>query len=252
MRRSLKVLAGIVIVVAVLLAMQISVVAFPHPWFERSVRDGRLTIYTDDVAGPELETVVRGVRERIQAAEIYDESVDLRVFVCNSQRLYNLFARLSRVPTHVPGFNLSLFNNSFVSVPLLERRQHTNRAGVKHSVLAGELDEAIAHELIHDFTQEKIGFFAYRQLPRWKSEGYAEYAANRAPLNRDAERSLADRVSLMKTGLSDPRARAYYRWNLVVEFLAEVRGYTFADINDPAVTLDDATTQMMAWYEGQP
>lgn len=253
-RRSLKVLAGIVIVVAVLLGLQITVVAFPQPWFKQSVRDDHLTIYSDETGGAgkeQLEAVFRDVRERIRAVEIYDDSADMRVFICNNRSLYNLFARLSRVPTHVPGFNLSLFNNSFVCVPLLERRRANNAAGVRHSVLGGGMAGAIAHELVHDYTQERIGFFAYRRLPSWKTEGYAEYGANGIRIRQDAGQTLADRIRLMKSEIRDSRAREYYRWSLVVEYLALQRGYSFADIMDPATTLDDATTQMMVWYNHQ-
>lgn len=251
-RRSLKVVGWLVAALVVLVVLQVSVVAFPYPWFRSSVRDGRLTIYTDDPAGPDLQPLCHGVRGRIEAVEIYDDSIELRVFVCNSQGLYELFARLSRVPVHVPGFNLSLFNNSFVSVPLLEQRQRTNTAGIRHSVLAGDLDEAIAHELIHDLTQERIGFFAYRRIPEWKSEGYAEYAASRAARERDAEESLADRIATMKTKLRDPGAREYYRWSLVVEFLCEEMDYSFDAVMRADVTLDESTTRMLTWYREQP
>ena len=47
------------------------------------------------------------------------------------------------------------------------------------------------------------------------------------------------------------RARDYYRWGLVVEFLSVEMGHTFAEIFAPEVTLDDSISQMMAWYNEQ-
>ena len=35
----------------------------------------------------------------------------------------------------------------------------------------------IAHELIHNLTQNRIGWSTYRRLPRWEREGYAEYGS---------------------------------------------------------------------------
>ncbi len=250
-RKTLKGLLWFAGIVILLVALQISVLAFPHPWFKQSVRDGNLTIYTDESADPELESIFRGVRERVQAVEIYDETVNLRVFVCNNQGLYNVFARLALVPTSVPGFNLSIFNNSFVSVTTLNDRRHTNRAGIKHSALAGNLEQSIAHELIHDYTQEKIGVMAYRKLPTWKTEGYAEYNASKVHLERDTDEPLAARIFRMQTDLTSTRAREYYSWGLVVEFLSDELGYTFTEIHAPETTLDEATSQMMAWYNKQ-
>jgi hypothetical protein len=250
-RKTLKGLLWVVGIVILLIVLQISVLAFPHPWFNQSVRDGNLTIYSDESANPELESIFRGVRERIQAVEIYDETVNLRVFVCNNQGLYNVFARLALVPTFVPGFNLSIFNNSFVSVETLKNRRYTNRAGIRHSALAGDLEQSIAHELVHDYTQERIGFFTYRKMPTWKTEGYAEYSASRLQLEQDTDEPLAVRITRMQTALTDTRAHDYYRWGLVVEFLSVELNYAFDDIFAAKTTLDDSISQMMAWYNNQ-
>jgi len=250
-RKTLKGLLWFTVIVILLVALQISVLAFPHPWFKQSVRDGSLTIYSDESADPELESVFRGVRDRLQAVEIYDESVNLRVFVCNNQGLYNVFARLALVPTSVPGFNLSIFNNTFVSVSKINARRYSNHARIKHSAMAGDLAQSIAHELIHDYTQEKIGVMAYRKIPVWKTEGYAEYSASKVYLQEDTEETLAARIFRMQTALTDARAREYYGWNLVMEFLSDELGYTFTEIHAPETTLDEATSQMMAWYKNQ-
>jgi hypothetical protein len=249
-RRTLKGLLWTVIVVCLLFTAQVSVLAYPSPWFDHSASAGNVTIYSNVHQGPVLESLARGVQTRVEATDIYDDDARLRVYVCDEQGLYNRFARLALVPTHVPGFNLSIFNNSFISMPILERRRATSHPRIKHSAVTGDLEECIAHELVHDYVQERIGFFAVRKIPRWKMEGYVEYQANKTALSADDGATLADRIHTMQTALGHGRAREYYEWNMIVEFLVVERGYSFDQIMDGSLTLDAARDQMMSWYDG--
>jgi len=248
-RRILKGLLWTAIVAGVLFAVQVSVLAFPSPWFDHSFRAGNVTIYSNGHEGPVLELLARGVQRKVEAIDIYDNEVRLRVYICDDQKMYTMFARLALVPPRVPGFNLSILNNSFVSASGLEMRRATNHARIKHSALAGDLAQCIAHELVHDYVQEQIGVFAVRKVPRWKMEGYVEYQANKAALSTDGTATLAARIKTMQSVLDYGRARDYYEWNLVVEYLLVERGYSLDQIFDESVTLDVAREQMMSWYD---
>jgi hypothetical protein len=248
-RRAAKVLGWIVLVLVLLIGLQVSVLAFPSPWFDGSVREGNVRLYYKGTTREAMQPLVREVVRRVQAAEIYQEDVPLRVFVCPEQSLFNLFARLSRVPVSVPGFNLSLLNNSFVSVPRLEERRRSNLAGITHSALSGDLAQCIAHELTHDYMQERLGFRRYRRIPRWKTEGYAEFGATRAAVAADPEAAFDRRVAALDL-LMDPRARNYYESALLVAFLAGERGLTFDEIMADSVTREDAGEQVAAWIAG--
>ncbi len=248
LRITLKCLLWIVIVAVLLFVVQVSVLAFPSPWFDKSISKDNLTIYSKDLSSEKMEELVEDVHSRIEAVELYDQDVKLRVFVCPDQGLYNMFARLSLVPTSVPGFNLSILNNTFVSTPTLAGRHAGVYGHIPYSALAGDLAQCITHELIHDFTQERIGLLAYRKIPRWKTEGYAEYAASMAAIGKDGAPTLADRVRIMQTDVHHESARDYYRWGLVVEYLSVELGYSFAEIMAPGVTLAGAGQQMMAWF----
>lgn len=250
-RRILKGFTWVAVAIVLLLALQVSILAFPSPWFDGSVRKANLSLYYTGATRAEMEALVDDVLGRVRTAEVYREDVQLRVFICPSQGLFNLFARLSRVPTSVPGFNLSLLNNSFVSVPRLEQRRLSNRGRMTHSARDGELASSIAHELIHDYVRERIGYREHSRIPRWKSEGYAEYAANRTAVRKDSRAALARRVEILQTELVDARARDYYEAGLIVEFLAEKRGYTFAEIMAGEVTRETARPQLLAWYDAQ-
>lgn len=248
LRKSLKWILWIVIFFLFLVVVQVSVLAFPSPWFDEPVKKGNLKIYSKGIPGVRMESIASEVQERIEAVEIYERNVDVSVFICPRPRLYSVFARLSLVPTHVPGFNLSLFNNTFVSIPILDARRAGAYGHIEHSALAGDLEQCIAHELVHEYTQEKIGFFAYRRIPTWKTEGYAEYCSSKALLDEEGATPLKDRIGLLETEFYDAGARGYYRWSLIVEYLSTVRGYSFNDIMDEGVTLAVADADMMSWY----
>ncbi|MDH3523432.1 MAG: hypothetical protein OES32_07570 [Acidobacteriota bacterium] len=247
-RRILKVFAWVGLAIVLLFALQVSILAFPSPWFDGSVRKENLSLYYKGAARAEMQALVEDVLRRVQTAEVYREDVHLRVFICPSQDLFDVFARLSRVPTSVPGFNLSLLNNSFVSMPRLEQRRAANRGLVTHSAIDGGLAHGVAHELIHDYVRERIGYREHLRIPRWKSEGYAEYAANRTAVRLDSRATLARRIEILQDELTDARARDYYEAVLIVEFLAEQQGYSFAEIMAGDVTRQTARRQLMAWY----
>ena len=46
-------------------------------------------------------------------------------------------------------------------------------------------------------------------------------------------------------------ARRLFEWHLLVEFLAEERGFDLKDLIDEAVTETFAREEMLAWYEDQ-
>jgi hypothetical protein len=248
LRITLKCLLWIIVFAGLLFVLQVTVLAFPSPWFDQSVSKGNLTIYAKGLTVEKMESIVDNVDDRVEAVELYDKDVKLRVFVCPNQGLYNLFARLSLVPNEVPGFNLSILNNSFVSTPILDRRRASSYGHIEYSALAGDLAQCIAHELIHDYTQERIGILAYRKIPAWKTEGYAEYSASRAAISEDGASTLSDRIRIMQTDVRDQGARDYYRWGLIVEYLSVELGYSFADIMSDDVTLASAGAQMTAWF----
>ncbi len=98
---------------------------------------------------------------------------------------------------------------------------------------------------------ESLGLDAGRSLPAWKSEGWADYEASLAGIRRDPDYDLARRVDLLDdtSYWRNPRLRARrcYRWQLLVEYLVEVRSYRFEDLSRPSVTESETWAQMVAW-----
>lgn len=234
-------------VLVVLFLLELTALAFPQPLFNHHVRYGNVEFYCDLPIDLALDSMLRGVPYRLAASELYTPEIVQHVFICKNPSTYNVIRRLALVPEHVPGFNLSILNNSFISVPMLDRRRETNRAGVVYSTLSGDIGHSIAHEVMHDYMAAHTGFFATRGLPRWKTEGYAEYAASIVLSRADSSATLPRRIEILQTGVFEARAHDYYQWGLVVEYLAEIEGLTYDAIMGDSVTLEQAKRRMLNW-----
>ena len=234
-----------------LISLQLSALAFPQPWFSHQARYGNLTFYADAEINPEHEAAMREVAARLKPVELRDSTAHLRVFMASDPELYALFARLAFVPPVVPGFNLSVLDNSFISVAGLHERNEWYGGTLPYSAREGDLAQCIAHEVMHDYMVGESGFIRSLRLPGWKKEGYAEYGASLAFIQADTTVTLSERIHIMQTRSMADGAREYYGWGLVVEFLCEKRDYDHAAVMADSVTLESAYTQMMEWYRTQ-
>jgi hypothetical protein len=244
--------AGAVAALLLVLCIPITAVALPYPFFGHRTLQGSVALYSDGELGEGLAVVLADVNRRLECAEVLPAGKVNRVFLCQSRSLYEMFARLSLVNPNVQGFNLSVFGNTFVSLPQVERARAANCGVPRYSPREGSLAHVIAHEIAHDLTQNAVGFLRYRRLPVWKREGYAEYGAIIAAVREDPGAGLKDRVSILLDDGSWPQghggARMYYRAELMVEYLVEVEGYGFEDIMHEGVTFEGAYSGLMGWY----
>lgn len=241
-------------ILAVLLSLPILVLAFPQPWFEYQEDVGPVRMYADVPFTGDRAQLGSEVQRRLESMPLYDRARHKRVFLCESSRLYRLFGRCALIPAHVPGFNLSLLNNSFVSPSILRSRFIQTSGFPPHSAISGGLAHNIVHELVHDYAQDTYGYSKGLRLPAWKTEGYAEYAAAIVPLRADTAMPLATRAKLFRSGrgFSHELAREYYSWNLAVEFLARVRSYRFEEIMDDSVAFEPTMRDLLAWADARP
>ncbi len=250
-RRWLKRILTVILILVILFIMQLLTLAYPSVLFSNSFKAENLELHFSEAINPVNEQIGLNVLKRIRNLELYDSNNDMKVFVCESSGLYSFFARLTFVPNTVPGFNLSIFDNSFVSVPLLNERQITNHGWAVYSAIEGNLEQSIAHELIHNMAVAKLGYFDSQKIPAWKSEGYAEYGASIAIIRADSSR-LADRIHDYALTIGwDDRAQWYYKNGLIVEYLSEYKNYSFDDIMSDSLTRETAEKQMMDWYKSQ-
>jgi hypothetical protein len=175
-----------------------------------------------------------------------------RVFICGNQGLYSFFAFLTRRSSDSLGIGLSLFGNVYLNEPKIRRMAAQNYWGIRYSRFEGNFSEVIAHEITHFNVVKALGYKKTINLPFWKSEGYAEYQANLAPTRADNSYVLTDRIELLLNdevwSESHSMARQVFEWHVLVEWLAEVKGFGLKELADKRVTEGATWQQMFAWY----
>lgn len=244
--------AGSVAAALLFLAVPISALALPYPLFGYKMQQGSCVVYSDAEFDEDFGEVLADVNRRLESVAVSPPAKINRVFLCRSQSLYATFARLSLVNPSAQGFNLSIFGNTFVSLPRVRRALAASWAVPRYSAREGDIAHVIAHEIVHDLSQDAVGYLKYRRLPMWKREGYAEYGAIITVVREDPEAGLEYRVSVLFDDSAWPTgsgpARVYYRAELLVEYLIEVEGYGFEDIMDDGMTFERAYSGLTRWY----
>lgn len=251
LRWSLYGLVGVV----VLAVAYVVLLAFPRPFFAHTARFREFTVYANRSISPDIEHVIDDARRRVAAMEHARPGVAHRVFLCERQRLYSLFAFLTRRSPNSLGIGLVALHTIYVNEAKVLRMIAAG-ASPRYSRFDGDPAAVIAHEIAHFNVIEALGMRAAWSLPTWKSEGYADYQANLAATRADGTYEIADRIALLQDRRfwAPGRAREHevFEWQLLVEFLGEVEGLRLREIAAPEITEASARDRMLAWFEAQP
>jgi hypothetical protein len=242
-------LTGIMALFFVIL-LQVASLAFPQPFFSHKLGSLSLIAYSDEEFDDTLRDVIVGVEERLGAMEIRDPQPLQRVYICHNPKLYAFFTYLSLVPARTMGFNLSIFENTFISRTRIEEVRNGNVRNLRHTFLEGDIEQVISHELAHAYTQQKLGFRVYRTIPFWKTDGYAEYASTISAIRTDSRQPLLKRIGILLDDSfwgSSNIVRKIYQSQLLVEFLSEIKGLSFMEIMSDQVTEDRILEEMKWW-----
>lgn len=247
-------LIRIVIAVGVIIGVQLSVLAFPYPFFSHKAEFENCTVYSDIDMSDELDDIMNDVGRRLKGVELYTPDKHSRVFVCHSRSLFAFFARLSLLHPHIQGFGLSIFGNSFISVPRVNELRRERAEWPPYSIVDGGLAHVIVHEIVHEYIADEIGYIGNYRASYMKKEGYVEYSAHRALCAADTAVTLSDKIEMLEyDGNWRPHdyVRSVYRATLVMEYLSEIKGYRFADVMHDSVVIESAYRDMLAWYAVQ-
>lgn len=246
---------GVLFVLLATAALYVAILVYPTPLFAHHQRIGDFHVHSDRPPSLDVEALVADVAERLNAFEDRSGSGSYRIYLCRDSRRYGLFARLAHRTPRAQAIGLFAPGNIFVSMPRLAEFAAHQGGLFAHSRFSGSPGFAIAHEIAHFRVIDRLGLDASRSLPEWKSEGWTDYQANLAGIRHDPDYDLARRIDLLDDPRywADPRLRArrFFAWQLLVEYLAEVRGYRFEEIIRPAVTESETRTQMRAWRRGR-
>ena len=176
-----------------------------------------------------------------------------RIFICDNQRLYSFFAFLTRRSSNSMAIGFSLLGNVYINEPKVRRMAAQNYGSIRYSRFEGNYAEVIAHEIAHFNVVKQLGFRRAIGMPFWKSAGYAEYQANPATTRKDSTYAFTDRIDLLLNntfwGSNHSVAQRLFEWHVLVEFLAEVKGFDLEDLVDEDVTEWSTRKEMLGWYQ---
>ena len=253
-RRIGKWLLGISAALLAVAALYVATLVFPTPLFAHEVRIGDYRVYSDEPIPADIDRVIEETVRRVEAMEHEPHRASPRVYLCGSRKRYSFFARLTRMNSESLAISLSAANEMFVSMSRVRTFEAHNRGRLRHTRFEGNLSEIIAHEIAHFNSIQALGFRAHLVQPVWKSEGWAEYQANVAMIRDDPTYDLGRRIdALLDDGywVGSGLARDLWQWQLLVEYLGEVKGYRLADLSRADVTRLGTWQQMMAWHRAR-
>lgn len=252
-RRLVKWASGAFLALVALGILYISTLAFPTPAFaHRNVFD-EFTVYSNAPLPADFARVAADARARIAAMENARPGAPYRVFVCGDERLYSVFAFLTRRQANSLAIGLSAFGNLYLNGPKIQRMAKSSHP-IRHSRFEGNIAEVIAHEVVHFNVIKAHGYRAAMAMPVWKSEGYAEHQASLAAIRADSTYSFVERIDLLRDDLfwsQSSYARQLFEWQLLVEYLIDVQGVDLTGLMQANVTEAGTRERMLAWHEDQ-
>jgi len=239
---------------AVLVGLYLSVYFLPYPLFPHHIEYAGFSVYSDRKIPKDFDRILDDARLRVRAMELYRGAKNPRIFVCRSQRLFVLLVKLAGKRYVGQALVISAAGNIFLSEEGIESIGQRNGGQPEHSRLQGSWSAAIAHEVAHLLVVSELGSRRTRKIPQWKSEGYADYAANLASAASDPDYDLVNRIDVLfdDDNWRPPVTtfdRRHFRWHLIVEYLCSVKELSLTDLLDDAVSEKDSFDEMMAWHD---
>lgn len=224
------------------------IVGWPDLAFPHCFEQGRFVVRSDAPLDPGLSQALQDVEKRLRVLEIDRPDLQHRIYLCGSPRLYRFFARLMGLAPNSQGLNAPLVNTIFISLTFVDEMKERYGSRFRYSLVEGDLAHIVTHEIVHTFVEEELGRFAAKRLPRWKLEGYCEYAGVLDAVRRNELDSLESRYtryeSLERLG-PGPTRLGYVRGQLLVEYLMTVEGWSFDRLMSDQTVEEEAHRQLV-------
>ena len=91
-------------------------------------------------------------------------------------------------------------------------------------------------------------------VPGRLGQGWAEYQANLAMIHDDPTYDLSQRIDMLLDDdywAGSAQSRRFWEWQLLVEYLGEVKGYRLTDLGRADVKRFRTWQQMIAWHRAR-
>ena len=232
-----------------LILLDIGVLAIPGPFFPEEKKYGSITVYSEKPIGQVTDSIMSEVFLRLNSVPIYDPDKKYKLCLCSTQKKFAFFARLTRRANRIMGF--SILGSAYVNEDFIKELGMKTGGQPKYHTREGSVVHVASHELMHGYINNTYGYFAARNLPEWKIEGYCEYGVNQFVAPRDMGYSIPERIDIYLDDLQwNPVAevhRPHYLWGLMMEYLINVRALKFEQVMDDSIINEDIYKEMLDW-----
>jgi len=250
-RKLLKWALRLGLLLLVVFGLYVALLTFPSPLFAHAESFGSYRVYSDEAITDEIEQAVMDLDWRLAGMEHPPPEASQRIYLCGPGK-FSFFAFLTRKNPRGLAIGLSMPNISFVSLERVRLFAEANGGALQHTRFEGNLAEVVAHEIAHFNSVRVLGLRVHSALPLWKSEGWAEYQANRSAIRADPDYDLAHRVDQLfdERYWRDRQGMARFFWEsqLLVEYLGEIEGYGLRELAKAEVDEFSTRERMMHWY----
>ncbi len=144
----------------------------PSLFMKHSYEGESIQLLSDRVLADNSAEIISRAQKKIAVSELYRPDMKFKVYLCSQHWKYLLASRFS-------------INSKGIYIPF------TDRIILDMQCIAGNKDlvRCVAHEVTHAMVRNKLGWRSL-VMPKWVSEGYAEYVAKGTWSNLDAESKL--------------------------------------------------------------
>ena len=214
----------------------------PQPLFGWSVRLGNLCLYSDTTFDPAAGLcVLTTVRDDLRLSPRYDEAASHAAFICGTPWRHRL---LMAAASRAGGVNYCpVTANVFLVGAVVEENRLLPLSG-RPDMFGRPRDHFIAHEVTHTLEARAVGILAYRRVPDWVKEGYAEYVGGgrgRFDYDEAASAFLAGAPAMNR-----PAEAPYLRYRLLVTHLIDRKGWHPLDLLATNLTREQADALLRA------
>jgi hypothetical protein len=179
--------------------------------FNEIGRSNRMTLYAEsETASPAADTIMKRVDALISRSGLFvGTKKKAGVYLMASHGTYACVALTARQAFAVNNWLGIFISKSNAAEDSVWRNGDTyNRR---------RLSCVIAHELVHNYLAEELGFFRYRfSLPSWKNEGLADYVAGESSF------PFEEGMRLMHANAgSDSNSFLYFKYRIITAYVLE-------------------------------
>ena len=231
----------------------IGIVLNPSLLYANQTTVSNYTIHYNSEINKDLLNQLETVTSLLTKSELYDSTFELDICL-NDGSYYPLLLENIRGQAFAWGFynKIVLLGNANYKDNYLELNGYN-----------WNLEQLIAHEAIHCYQYNKLGFLDSNPIakhPNWKWEGYPEYISRQNYDQQDLYQNIEHLLSYEKNGkvswdikFSDSSISPinYYKDWLLVKYCMDMKQLSYEDLLNDPTEKEVVQTEMMKWFKDE-